>query len=61
MIFSPSTPEHGGDETAEHKLSTSHVDPVGLVAPPVILVSSASGKSLLGVAFALMGMLYVFA
>ncbi|XP_076586761.1 protein dispatched homolog 3 isoform X1 [Chaetodon auriga] len=46
LTLSPGQPEHGWDETAERKLSPLHVDPVGLVAPPVILASSASGASM---------------
>ncbi|XP_044053899.1 protein dispatched homolog 3 [Siniperca chuatsi] len=46
LTLSPGQPEHGGDEIAEHKFSTLQVDPVGLNAPPVILVSSASGASM---------------
>lgn len=42
-----STPDHGKDEITEHKFSTSHVDPVGLSAPPVIFISSTSGKCVL--------------
>lgn len=42
-----STPDYGGNEIAEHKFSISQVDPEGLNIPPVILVSSASGKHLL--------------
>ena len=41
---------HGADETKEHKLSTIKVDQGGLNAPPVILISSASGKSFLSAA-----------
>lgn len=41
---------HGPDETAEPKFSTTKVVPVGLSAPPVIPISSDSGKSFLIVA-----------